>query len=57
MKLTKSIPVTISISVLLASSLLTGCGKTQAKCDDLISSLQYGAWSPSDSDWYDANCR
>ena len=44
------------LSVVAATSLLTSCGNG-AKCDDLLNSLTYGAWSESDSDWYDANCR
>lgn len=45
-----------ALSLVLAGSLLTSCGNG-AKCDDLLNALSYGAWSESDSDWYDANCR
>jgi len=44
-------------SVVVLSSLMTGCSSTQGKCDDLLNALGYGAWSDSDSNWYDANCR
>jgi hypothetical protein len=41
----------------LLSSMLSGCGGKQAKCEKLIDLLAYGFWSESDSQWYDANCR
>ena len=47
----------ISASVLLLTSVVTGCSNNQAKCDDLLNALTYGMWSESDSAWYDANCR
>jgi hypothetical protein len=46
----------ISLSVVVAGSLLTGCGN-QARCDELLNLLTYGPWSSEDSAWYDANCR
>jgi hypothetical protein len=49
--------VIVASSMILLSSLLTGCGGKQAKCDKLIDLLQYGFWSESDSQWYEANCR
>lgn len=45
------------LSLVVAGTLLTGCSNTQAKCDDLLDVLSFGAWSESDSEWYDANCR
>jgi hypothetical protein len=49
--------VSAAISLVVAGTLLTGCSSTQAKCDDLLDVLSFGAWSESDSEWYDANCR
>ena len=47
----------VALSLVVAETLLTGCSNTQAKCDDLLNVLSFGAWSESDSEWYDANCR
>ena len=44
-------------SLIVLSTMMTGCSNTQAKCDDLLNVLSYGMWSESDSAWYDANCR
>ena len=49
--------VIVASSMILLSSLLTGCGGKQAKCDKLIDRLAFAPWSESDSQWYDANCR
>jgi hypothetical protein len=49
--------LSVALSLLVAGTLLTGCSNTQAKCDDLLDVLSFGAWSESDSEWYDANCR
>jgi hypothetical protein len=49
--------LSVALSLVLAGTLLTGCSSTQAKCDDLLDVLSFGAWSESDSEWYDANCR
>jgi hypothetical protein len=49
--------LSVALSLVVAGSLLTGCSNTQAKCDDLLDVLSFGAWSESDSEWYDANCR
>ena len=49
--------LSVALSLILAGTLLTGCSSTQAKCDDLLNVLSFGAWSESDSEWYDANCR
>jgi len=49
--------MSIFASVLVLTSVVTGCSNTQAKCDDLLNVLSYGMWSESDSAWYDANCR
>lgn len=49
--------VLVTSSMILLSSMLTGCGGKQAKCDKLIDRLAYAPWSESDSQWYDANCR
>jgi len=57
MKLTQIKVQAVALSIVLAGTLLTGCSSTQDKCDDLLNVLSYGAWSDSDSDWYDANCR
>jgi outer membrane murein-binding lipoprotein Lpp len=57
MKLTQIKVQAAALSIVLAGTLLTGCSSTQDKCDDLLNVLSYGAWSDSDSDWYDANCR
>jgi len=57
MKLTQLKVQAVALSIVVTGTLLTGCGGTQAKCDDLLNALGYGAWSESDSDWYDANCR
>ena len=57
LKVTRVKISSIALSFVVAGSLLTGCSNTQAKCDDLLNALGYGAWSDSDSDWYDANCR
>ena len=48
--------VAVALSAVVAGPLLTSCGNG-AKCDDLLNALTYGAWSESDSEWYDANCR
>ena len=57
MKFTQLKVQAVALSIVVAGSLLTGCSSTQDKCDDLLNVLSYGAWSESDSDWYDANCR
>jgi hypothetical protein len=57
MKVTRVKTLSMAFSLVVAGSLLTGCSNTQAKCDDLLNSLRYGAWSDSDDAWYDANCR
>jgi hypothetical protein len=49
--------LSVALSLVVAGTLLTGCSSTQAKCDDLLDVLSFGAWSESDSEWYDANCR
>lgn len=49
--------VIVAGSMFLLSSMLSGCGGKQAKCEKLIDLLAYGFWSESDSQWYDANCR
>jgi hypothetical protein len=49
--------LSVVLSLVVAGTLLTGCSNTQAKCDDLLDVLSFGAWSESDSEWYDANCR
>jgi hypothetical protein len=49
--------LSVALSLVVAGTLLTGCSNTQAKCDDLLDVLSFGAWSESDSEWYDANCR
>jgi predicted small secreted protein len=49
--------VSVALSLVVAGTLLTGCSSTRGKCDDLLNALSFGAWSESDSDWYDANCR
>ena len=49
--------LSVALSLVVAGTLLTGCSDTQAKCDDLLDVLSFGAWSESDSEWYDANCR
>ena len=49
--------LSVALSLVVAGTLLTGCSNTQAKCDDLLNVLSFGAWSESDSEWYDANCR
>ena len=57
MKITKLKFMSIFSSLLVLSSLMTGCSNKQAKCDDLLNALGYGSWNESDSNWYDANCR
>ena len=49
--------LSLVLSLVMATTLMTSCSYTQAKCDDLLNVLSYGPWSESDSDWYDANCR
>ena len=49
--------LSVALSLVVAGTLLTGCSSTQAKCDELLNVLSFGAWSESDSEWYDANCR
>ena len=49
--------LSVALSLVVAGTLLTGCSNTQAKCDELLNVLSFGAWSESDSEWYDANCR
>ena len=49
--------LSVALSLVMATTLMTGCSSTQAKCDDLLNVLSFGAWSESDSEWYDANCR
>lgn len=50
----KSKVMSIFASVLVLTSLMTGCSNTQAKCDAIGSST---SWTISESDWYLANCR
>lgn len=57
MKKTKLKAVSVLSSLIVLSTMMTGCSNTQAKCDDLLNVLSYGMWSESDSAWYDANCR
>ena len=57
MRVTRVKAVSVALSLIVAGTLLTGCSNTQAKCDDLLDVLSFGAWSESDSEWYDANCR
>jgi hypothetical protein len=57
MRVTRVKAVSVALSLVVAGTLLTGCSNTQAKCDDLLDVLSFGAWSESDSEWYDANCR
>ena len=57
MRVTRVKALTLALSLVVAGTLLTGCSNTQAKCDDLLDVLSFGAWSESDSEWYDANCR
>ena len=57
MRVTRVKAVSVALSLVVAGALLTGCSNTQAKCDDLLDVLSFGAWSESDSEWYDANCR
>jgi hypothetical protein len=57
MRVTRFKAVSVALSLVVAGTLLTGCSNTQAKCDDLLDVLSFGAWSESDSEWYDANCR
>lgn len=57
MRVTRVKAVSAALSLVVAGTLLTGCSNTQAKCDDLLDVLSFGAWSESDSEWYDANCR
>jgi hypothetical protein len=45
------------LSVVVAGSLLTACGNTQERCDELLGVLAYGPMSDEDDAWYDANCR
>jgi hypothetical protein len=49
--------LSVALSLVVAGTLLTGCSNTPAKCDELLNVLSFGAWSESDSEWYDANCR
>jgi major membrane immunogen (membrane-anchored lipoprotein) len=56
MKIRTSEKVAASLlSVIVAGSLLTGCGN-QARCDELLNLLTYGPWTSEQSDWYDAHC-
>ena len=57
MGVTRVKALSVALSLIVAGTLLTGCSNTQAKCDDLLDVLSFGAWSESDSEWYDANCR
>ena len=57
MRVTRVKAVSVALTLVVAGTLLTGCSNTQAKCDDLLDVLSFGAWSESDSEWYDANCR
>ena len=57
MKFSRVKALSVALSFVVASTLMTGCSNTQAKCDDLLNALSFGAWSESDSEWYDANCR
>ena len=57
MGISKKTSISSLVTVFLISTLLSGCASKQAQCDDLLNALSYGAWSQSDSDWYDANCR
>jgi hypothetical protein len=57
MRVTRVKALSVALSLVVAGTLLTGCSNTQAKCDDLLDVLSFGAWSESDSEWYDANCR
>lgn len=57
MNKTKLKAVSVLSSLIVLSTMMTGCSNTQAKCDDLLNVLSYGMWSESDSAWYDANCR
>jgi hypothetical protein len=57
MNKTKLKAVSVLSSLIVLSTMMTGCSNTQAKCDDLLNALTYGMWSESDSAWYDANCR
>lgn len=56
MNKTKLKAVSVLSSLIVLSTMMTGCSNTQAKCDDLLNVLSYGMWSESDSAWYDANC-
>lgn len=57
MNKTKLKAVSVLSSLIVLSTMMTGCSNTQAKCDDLLNVLSYGMWSESDSAWYDANCK
>ena len=57
MRVTRVKALSVALSLIVAGTLLTGCSNTQAKCDDLLDVLSFGAWSEADSEWYDANCR
>lgn len=57
MNKTKLKAMSVLSSLIVLSTMMTGCSNTQAKCDDLLNVLSYGMWSESDSAWYDANCR
>lgn len=57
MRVTRVKALSVALSLVVAGTLMTGCSNTQAKCDDLLDVLSFGAWSESDSEWYDANCR
>jgi hypothetical protein len=57
MKFSRVKALSVALSFVVASTLMTGCSNTQGKCDDLLNALSFGAWSESDSEWYDANCR